>query len=269
MPELPEVETTVRGISPWLQGAVIRQVLVREKRLRWPVPGAVERASGRAVRGVRRRAKYILIGLETGTLMIHLGMSGSLRVLTEPVAPGKHDHFDLVLDDCTIRYTDPRRFGCLLWIPPPGADHPLLSGLGPEPLSADFSGEYLHARSRGRKVSVKHFVMDGKIVVGVGNIYVSEALYMAGIHPLRAAGRISRARYDALADAIRDVLQRAIDQGGTTLRDFSGSGGQPGYFAQDLLVYGRAGQPCFQCSSPVRQKVIGQRSSFYCVRCQR
>jgi len=269
MPELPEVETTVRGIAPWLEGAVIGRVEVRDRRLRWPVPVAVEGAAGQAVRGVRRRAKYILIELETGSLMIHLGMSGSLRVLTESARPRKHEHFDIKLPDCTIRYSDPRRFGSLLWLEPPAEDHPLLCSLGPEPLSEGFGGDWLHALSRGRKAAVKHFIMDGRVVVGVGNIYASEALYMAGVHPLRAAGRVSKARYEGLAVAIRDVLERAIRQGGTTLRDYSGSGGQPGYFAQELLVYGRAGEPCFQCGTAIRQKVIGQRSSYYCVRCQR
>jgi len=268
MPELPEVETTVRGIEPWLKGSRVTRVVVREPRLRWPVPATVQAATGQTVKRVRRRAKYILVDFENGSLLIHLGMSGSLRVLTEQANLRKHDHFDIEMEQCMIRYNDPRRFGTLLWLEPPAEAHPLLSALGPEPLSNDFHGEYLYASSRSRKVAVKNFIMDGKVVVGVGNIYVSEALFMAGIHPARAAGRVSRARYRGLAEAIRDVLGRAIREGGTTLRDFSGSGGEPGYFAQNLLVYGRAGQPCFQCSNPVRQKVIGQRSSFYCITCQ-
>jgi formamidopyrimidine-DNA glycosylase len=269
MPELPEVETTLRGIEPFLAGRRIKAVDVRDHRLRWPVTAEVQRACNQRVVGARRRAKYIIVDLEKGHLLLHLGMSGSLRVLTEPREPGKHDHFDIVLRDCTIRFNDPRRFGAFLWWEESTARHPLLAFLGPEPLSDEFSGEYLHQCSRGRKLAVKNFIMDGRVVVGVGNIYASEALYMAGIHPSRAAGRVSAARYGGLVSAIRDVLRRAIRQGGTTLRDFADSQGSPGYFTQELLVYGRGGQDCFQCGAPVRQKVIGQRSSFYCINCQR
>jgi len=268
MPELPEVETTLRGIEPFLRNRVIQRIDVREPRLRWPVPGAVQRACQQRVQSVRRRAKYILIELENGSLLLHLGMSGSLRVLTEVVAPGKHDHFDIVLKRSTIRFNDPRRFGVLLWRDAVDGTHPLLASLGPEPLSKDFSGAHLYQRSKDRKLAIKNFIMDGRVVVGVGNIYASESLYMAGIHPARAAGRVSLARYEGLAGAIRDVLARAIKQGGTTLRDFADSTGSPGYFAQELLVYGRAGQDCFQCGAIIRQKVIGQRSSFYCLNCQ-
>ncbi len=268
MPELPEVETTLRGIEPYLRNREIQRIDVREPRLRWPIPAAVQQACLQRVLSVRRRAKYILIGLETGSLLLHLGMSGSLRVLTEQVSPGKHDHFDIVLNRSTTLFNDPRRFGVLLWCDQPVGAHPLLASLGPEPLSKNFSGAHLYRRSRGRKLAIKNFIMDGKVVVGVGNIYASEALYMAGIHPARAVCRVSMARYEALANAIRDVLARAISQGGTTLRDFADSSGSPGYFAQELLVYGRAGQACFQCGAELRQKVIGQRSSFYCVSCQ-
>ena len=247
---------------------MIQRIDVREPRLRWPVPGAVQRACQQRVQSVRRRAKYILIELENGSLLLHLGMSGSLRVLSGVVAPGKHDHFDIVLKRSTIRFNDPRRFGVLLWRDAVDGTHPLLASLGPEPLSKDFSGAHLYQRSRGRKLAIKNFIMDGRVVVGVGNIYASEALYMAGIHPARAAGRVSLARYEGLDGAIRDVLARAIKQGGTTLRDFADSSGTPGYFAQELLVYGRAGQGCFQCGAEIRQKVIGQRSSFYCINCQ-
>ena len=276
MPELPEVETTLRGIEPWLVNRTIRAIEVRDSRLRWPVPDAVGKAVGQQVLSLQRRAKYMLINLANGCLLIHLGMSGSMRVLPgdtdqheqEKHAPGKHDHFDILVDGCTIRFNDPRRFGCFLWLENPAMEHPLLAALGPEPLSDEFSGKYLYQRSQGRKLAVKNFIMDGKVVVGVGNIYASEALYMAGIHPLRAAGKISIARYEGLESAIRDVLARAIRQGGTTLRDFTSSDGSPGYFAQELLVYGRAGQDCFQCSAKIRQKVIGQRSSYYCINCQ-
>jgi len=244
MPELPEVETTLRGIAPWLDGQLIERLEVRQPRLRWPVPDAVQRSVGQAVTGLRRRAKYILIETSAGSLMLHLGMSGSMRVLPEWVTPGKHDHFDIVTAGAVLRFNDPRRFGSLLWLDRRDDGHPLLDSLGPEPLGDHFDGRHLWRHSRGRKLAVKSFIMDGKIVVGVGNIYASEALFMAGIHPSRPAGRIAAARYDGLAEAIRDVLGRAIRDGGTSLRDFTGAGGTPGYFAQNLLVYGRDGQPC-------------------------
>jgi len=275
LPELPEVETTLRGIEPALQGRTITRLIVRNSSLRWPITAEVDQACGQKINRCWRRAKYLLIGLadngtENGGLLLHLGMSGSLRICDAGDAPRKHDHVDIVLDsgDC-VRFNDPRRFGAFLWWEPPSEQHELLRHLGPEPLSGDFSGNYLRIKSGGRKGAVKNFIMDGKIVVGVGNIYASEALYMAGIHPSRPAGRISAARYEALAGAIRDVLQRAIRHGGTTLRDFRNSDGQPGYFAQELLVYEREGLTCFQCQAPIRRKVIGQRSSYYCPRCQR
>ena len=270
MPELPEVETTLRGVEPHLTGRSIRKVIVRNASLRWPIPVEVSRAEGQRVVRCWRRAKYLLIDLGQGGLLIHLGMSGSLRVCNAEDAPRKHDHFDIVLDSgqC-IRFNDPRRFGVLTCWDPPAESHKLLENLGPEPLSDAFSGYHLWQKSRGRKGAVKNFIMDGKIVVGVGNIYASEALYMSGIHPSRPAGRISAARYDALAGAISDVLSRAIRRGGTTLRDFVNSDGNPGYFAQELLTYEREGKPCFQCHAPIRKKVIGQRSSYYCPRCQR
>jgi len=274
MPELPEVETTLRGIAPSLEGRRISGLIVRNAGLRWPVHAEVRRAEGRSVMRCWRRAKYLLIGIdrpgdEEGGLMIHLGMSGSLRICDADDAPRKHDHVDIVLDSgrC-VRFNDPRRFGLFLWWNSPAEQHSLLRDLGPEPLSGAFSGDHLRQRSRGRKGAVKNFIMNGKIVVGVGNIYASEALFMAGIHPNRAAGRISAARYDALAAAIRDVLDRAIRHGGTTLRDFVNSDGNPGYFAQELLVYEREGKPCFRCGTPIRRKVIGQRSSYYCAKCQ-
>ena len=271
MPELPEVETTLRGIAPTLSGRSVEQVLVRNPALRWPIPSAIHRAHGRTVVACRRRAKYLLVELEGGGgLLMHLGMSGSLRVSDSGDAPRKHDHYDLLLDDGScLRFNDPRRFGVLLWWDPPAAEHELLRDLGPEPLSEDFSGAELWRRSRDRRVAVKNFIMDGRIVVGVGNIYASEALFMAGIHPSRPAGRIARVRYDALVLAIRDVLERAIRHGGTTLRDYLNSASRPGYFAQELLVYEREGKPCFRCGTPIRRRVIGQRSSYYCVKCQR
>jgi len=270
MPELPEVETTLRGIEPALQGRTVREIRVRNASLRCPVTDAVQQACGQWVKGLRRRAKYLLIEMQAGGLMIHLGMSGSLRICDSEDAPRKHDHVDIVLDNgVCLRFNDPRRFGLLMWWDEPADEHPLLCELGPEPLLSSFSGDHLWRKSRGRRGAVKNFIMDGKIVVGVGNIYASEALFMSGIHPGRAAGRVSAARYAALAAAIQDVLERAIRQGGTTLRDFTNSDGAPGYFAQELLVYDRAGLPCFQCQAPIRKKVIGQRSSYYCARCQR
>jgi formamidopyrimidine-DNA glycosylase len=275
MPELPEVETTLRGIAPALHGRTIAEIVVRNPALRWPVPAAVQRARGGKIVECRRRAKYLLVELDGvdaggGGLMMHLGMSGSLRICDPADAPRKHDHFDVLLDNgACLRFNDPRRFGALLWWDPPAEGHELLRELGPEPLSEEFSGEALWHRSRGRKLAVKNFIMDGRTVVGVGNIYASEALFMAGIHPSRPAGRIARARYDALVLAIQDVLNRAIRHGGTTLRDYLNSDSRPGYFAQELLVYEREGKPCFNCQTSIRRRVIGQRSSYYCARCQR
>jgi formamidopyrimidine-DNA glycosylase len=268
MPELPEVETTRRGMEPCLLDRRIRRIVVRDPRLRRPIPDSVQRACRKTVTSVARRAKYLLIGVPGGALLLHLGMSGSVRILAEDETPGRHDHFDIVTDAAILRFNDPRRFGTFLWCEPPAESHPLLASLGPEPLSAAFDGEFLHHASRRRKLAVKNFIMDGRIVAGMGNIYASEALFMAGIHPSRQAGRISATRYEGLVRAIKDVLSRAIDQGGTTLRDFSGTGGRPGYFAQELLVYDRAGEPCFRCGAPIRQRTIGQRSAYYCLNCQ-
>lgn len=269
MPELPEVETTLRGIAPYLLGQHVTRIIVREPRLRWPVTSDVKKAEGQKFISARRRGKYMLLRLDNGGLIIHLGMSGSLRVLDQAQNPEKHDHFDIELGSgVRLRFNDPRRFGAFLWVEGPMELHALLRDLGPEPLTDEFTADYLFHRARTRRVAVKNFIMDAHIVVGVGNIYASEALFMAGIHPQRAAGRISRARYEGLVGAIRDVLSRAIKQGGTTLRDFVNSAGSPGYFAQELLVYDRAGRGCFQCGSAIRQKVIGQRSSYYCPACQ-
>jgi len=269
MPELPEVETTLRGVAPYLEGWRILRIEVREPRLRWPIPAAVQQAVGHRVESAKRRAKYMIFGLRHGALLLHLGMSGSLRVVTDGAPPLKHDHFDIESERGTLRFNDPRRFGSLLWSELPVERHPLLAALGPEPLSGDFDADWLWRGARGRRLAVKNYIMDSRVVTGVGNIYASEALFMAGIHPHRPAGRISLARYAGLVKAIRDVLGRSIAQGGTTLRDYVNSDGMPGYFAQDLLVYERAGQPCLQCGAPVRQRVIGQRSSYYCASCQR
>ena len=270
MPELPEVETSRRGIAPWVEQQEVSDVIVRDRRLRWPVPDDIAlRLSGQTIRSVDRRAKYLLFDTGAGSAMLHLGMSGSVRIIDQDEPAGKHDHVDIRLGSGkALRFRDPRRFGSLLWAEDP-SEHALLRDLGPEPLSDDFDGEYLWHASRGRKVSIKPFIMNATIVVGVGNIYASEALYRAGIHPRRQAGRIARARMDRLATSIRSVLQRAIDAGGTTLRDFHGGDGEPGYFKQQLDVYDREGFPCRLCDTPITAVVLGQRSTYYCKTCQR
>jgi len=271
MPELPEVETTRRGIEAHLLGHHISKVIVRNRKLRWPVPANLSRElHQQAVSSVTRRGKYLLLGFDKGTLIIHLGMSGSLRILPVDSHPEKHDHVELQLDSgqC-LRLRDPRRFGCVLWTRRDPLKHKLLASLGPEPLLADFDGDTLYNRSRGRKQAIKSFIMDSKVVVGVGNIYASEALFLAGIHPLRAAGRISSQRYQQLAAVIKTVLAAAIEQGGTTLRDFTSSDGSPGYFKQQLNVYGRAGEFCPNCKHSIRQLNIAQRASYYCPHCQK
>ena len=270
MPELPEVETTRRGIRGTLRGRRIAALVLREPRLRWPVePALVQILPGQRVRDVRRRAKYLLIELEQGTLIAHLGMSGSLRVLRSDTPLLAHDHYDLVLDGgrC-LRFNDPRRFGCLLWVTGDPHEHALLKPLGPEPLEPGFDADYLAATARGRKVAIKPFLMDQKVVVGVGNIYASEALFRAGIRPGRAAGRVPRKQLAALVEAVREVLDDAIRQGGTTLRDYVNAEGTPGYFRQKLYVYERAGEPCRRCRTPIRQRVQGQRSTYWCPACQ-
>lgn len=270
MPELPEVETSRRGIEPFMLDQRVEQVTVRERRLRWPVPEGLEtRLTGQSIRRLRRRAKYLLLDTDAGSAVLHLGMSGSLRIVDPDEPPGKHDHVDIRLGNGkALRFRDPRRFGSLLWADDPDR-HPLLRNLGPEPLGEDFDGGHLWSLSRGRRVAVKPFIMNAAVVVGVGNIYASEALHEAGIHPKRRAGRISRARYDRLADAIRSVLSRAIRAGGTTLRDFHGGDGEPGYFRQKLTVYERDGRECRRCGLEIRSVVLGQRSTYYCVGCQR
>jgi formamidopyrimidine-DNA glycosylase len=275
MPELPEVETTRRGIAPHVEGREIVEVIVRQPRLRVPVPeDLVERLVGARVGPLSRRAKYLLLPLEGGeapaTLLWHLGMSGSLRIARLGELPRKHDHLDLVLDDGgLLRYHDPRRFGFVDWLAGDARRDPRLARLGPEPLSDAFDGEHLYRLSRGRRLAIKPFLMDNAVVVGVGNIYAAEALFLAGIDPRRAAGRISQARYDRLAAAVREVLAAAITQGGTTLRDFVSGTGEPGYFKQRLNVYGRDGQPCRRCGGELRLVTLGQRASVFCSRCQR
>jgi formamidopyrimidine-DNA glycosylase len=270
MPELPEVETTRRGLEPHVVGRSIAALEVREPRLRWPVAGSVDaKLRGRTIVSVARRGKYLLFDIGAGALLVHLGMSGSLRFLPEPPDPGRHDHVDLrFAGGGCVRFNDPRRFGSMVFSAAPH-DHPLLRHLGPEPLGDAFTGDYLWGACRGRRVAIKQHIMNGTVVVGVGNIYANEALHGAGIHPLRAAGRVSRERIGLLVDGIRAVLGAALESGGTTLRDYVGSDGNPGYFKLSLAVYDRAGKPCRRCGEAVRKRVIGQRASYYCADCQR
>lgn len=270
MPELPEVETSRRGISPYLVGQRVDKVVIRQRRLRWPIPNDVDtRLPGATIHTVGRRAKYLLLETDQGTAIIHLGMSGSVFIVAGDTPAGVHDHFDIELQSGkALRFRDPRRFGSLHWSQN-AASHWLLQKLGPEPLSDDFSGAYLWQKSRGRRVTIKQFIMNAGIVVGVGNIYASEALFLARIHPRRAAGRIAKPRYELLATTIKDVLAKAIQAGGTTLRDFYGGDGEPGYFKQELAVYGREGLPCINCQQALSLVVLGQRSTFYCKNCQR
>jgi len=270
MPELPEVETTRRGIEPHLVGHRIEAVTVHQPSLRWPVPDSVQQLVGARVASVRRRAKYLLIEVPAGAAIVHLGMSGSLR-LVHPDEPRRtHDHIELAIDHGgVLRYHDPRRFGCLLWQSRDEPEHRLLASLGPEPLGERFDAAHLFASTRGKKVAIKVHLMNAQVVVGVGNIYASEALFMAGIRPGTAAGRLSRKQATTLVEAVREVLARSIAQGGTTLRDFVGSDGTPGYFAQQLFVYGRAGEPCRRCDMLISSRVMGQRSTFWCSSCQR
>lgn len=276
MPELPEVEVTRRGIAPALEGHILTGAVVRNRNLRWPVPARLPATlSGLTVARVARRGKYLLIectgAARGGWLIVHLGMSGSLRFVTPGTAPKKHEHVDLMTAHALLRLHDPRRFGAVLWHPAsagPVASHALLAHLGVEPLEGAFDGHTLHQGTRGRMAAVKQVLLAGAIVVGVGNIYASEALFRARIHPATAAGRISRARYDRLAREIIAVLTEAIDKGGSTLRDFTRSDGEPGYFQFDCFVYGREGLPCRVCGTPVRGLRQGQRSTFYCAKCQ-
>lgn len=271
MPELPEVETTRRGIAPHIQDQTISKVIVRDPRLRWPVPAGLDKAlRGQCITSVERRAKYLLLTTAKGSVVLHLGMSGSLRVLPANTPAEKHDHVDFVFNNkLCLRLRDPRRFGSIHWVTGDPLEHKLLNKLGPEPLSNDFTGELLFTRSRKRRIAVKTFIMNNQIVVGVGNIYASEALFAAGIDPRREAGTISKARYLRLAESIKQIIAAAIEAGGTTLRDFTQSDGKPGYFAQQLQVYGREGEACFSCGKPIQQLTLGQRASYFCSRCQR
>lgn len=271
MPELPEVETTRRGIAPLVEGRSITEVIVRERRLRWPVAkGLAKNLTGQKIHQVTRRAKYLLLALDKGTLIIHLGMSGRLWVVDPGQAAIKHDHVDFILDGQKIlRFHDPRRFGAILWTTANPETHELLRRLGPEPLGKEFTAAYLFYKTRGRKRRIRDVLLDSHLVAGIGNIYANEALFLAGIDPRRAAGRISKPRLERLVAAIVEVLNAAIQAGGTTLRDFRGGDGRPGYFQQELRVYGHAGEPCSQCGTRLSSEQLGGRSLFFCRCCQK
>ena len=269
MPELPEVEVTRRGLAPQLSGRVISGVAVREPRLRWPVPREVLALAGRTVKTIQRRGKYLLVDCGDGHLILHLGMSGSLRMLPPGTPAGKHDHFDLLLGDRVLRLRDPRRFGAVLWTTGDAAAHPLLAHLGVEPLSRSLNSQRLFALTRGHRTAIKHFLMDGRRIVGVGNIYASESLFRAGINPRKQTKRLSKESCEKLAAAIKHTLRAAIRAGGSTLRDFVGSDGAAGYFQQRHWVYDRAGQRCRRCRSRIRHLQQGQRSTYYCPSCQK
>ena len=269
MPELPEVEVSRMGISPHVTNQTVTKIIVRNPKLRWPVPEEISQIEGQVIRRVTRRAKYLMLETDAGYAIVHLGMSGSLRVLPSDIPPEKHDHVDLCLSSGEVlRYNDPRRFGAWLWQADQG-EHPVLAKLGPEPLSEAFTAAYLQDKAKGKRTAVKQFIMDNHVVVGVGNIYANESLFAAGIHPKREAGKISAQRLALLVDEIKSVLAFAIKQGGTTLKDFKNADGKPGYFAQELQVYGQGGEPCPRCDKPLSEVKIGQRATVYCSDCQK
>ena len=271
MPELPEVETTLRGISAHVLNSPITQINIRNSKLRWPVPDDLAKQLQQSrIIDLKRRAKYLLLITEHGTVIIHLGMSGSLRIASRDEPYDKHDHVEFCFkNNNALRLKDPRRFGAVLWTNEDVDNHPLLAHLGPEPLSEDFNGSLLFNLSRNKKQAVKQFLMDSKVVVGIGNIYANEALFASGIHPSRPAGKISKKRYEQLCVEIKRILEQAIQQGGTTLKDFVGGTGKPGYFKQELQVYGRKGQPCVKCKKPLTEIRLGNRSTVYCTHCQK
>ncbi len=270
MPELPEVETTCKGVRPHAEGRVLSALVVRNPRLRQPIPeDLASLVVGRRLEHVARRAKYLLFDFGFGTVIVHLGMSGSLRVVPAAEAPAAHDHVDFVFGEHALRLRDPRRFGMVVWQRGDAMRHPLLARLGPEPLGAEFDGAWLHRVTRGLRAPVKHVLMDSHKVVGVGNIYAAESLFRARIHPLEAAGKLGPRRCERLAGALRETLAAAIAAGGSTLRDFVGGDGRPGYFQQQCFVYGRDGEPCRVCGSTIRRVVSGQRATYFCPHCQR
>ena len=272
MPELPEVETSRRGIEPHILNKKINSVVIRQHKLRWPIPKSLpDKIKNHKLMQLTRRGKYLLLDFgNAGTVIIHLGMSGSLRICTPSRKAEKHDHIDFVFSNKKIlRLTDPRKFGCVLWTKQSIEKHKLLSKLGPEPLTDKFNTEYLYAQSRNRNCSIKALIMNSHVVVGVGNIYACESLFMAGINPNRKAGNLSRPRCEKLVIAIKEILDAAIKRGGTTLRDFTRENGQPGYFSQQLQVYGRANEACPKCGKIIKQINQQNRSTFYCTHCQK
>jgi formamidopyrimidine-DNA glycosylase len=270
MPELPEVETILRGLMPQLKQAIIQEVIIRNPQLRWPIPANLGQClQDQRVINLSRRGKYLLIQVNTGTLIIHLGMSGSLRIVNHTIPASLHDHFELFFSNGTLlRYNDPRRFGAVLWTGEDALSHPLLQSIGIEPLDPDFNGHYLQQQSLHRRSAVKSFIMNSKILAGVGNIYAAEALFLANIHPNLPVHLLTSQQWDHLAKAIKGVLESAIAKGGTTLKDFVNSEGKPGYFSQELFVYGRAGLACKVCSGILSSSKLNQRSTVYCANCQ-
>jgi formamidopyrimidine-DNA glycosylase len=270
MPELPEVETSRKGISPHIIGSSINKIIIRQPQLRWKITEDLQSlVESKTLLSIDRRAKYLLLNFESGTLLIHLGMSGSLRICNTNSRPEKHDHVDFIFEKCLLRYTDPRRFGAILWLGLTPLESSLLNHLGPEPLSDEFTGKYLFELAGKRKIPVKQFIMDQKVVTGVGNIYATEALFIAGISPKRSAGNISLKRYIKLTIAIKEILQVAIKQGGTTLKDFVGGDGKPGYFQQTLMIYGKTGHNCPKCETALKSLKLASRNSVYCSKCQK
>ncbi|MGD8172541.1 bifunctional DNA-formamidopyrimidine glycosylase/DNA-(apurinic or apyrimidinic site) lyase [Vibrio sp. TRT 21S02] len=269
MPELPEVEVSKMGITPHLVGQTIQSLTFRTPKLRWDIPQELKQLEGQVIRNITRRAKYLLIETDIGSAIVHLGMSGSLRVLDAEICAGKHDHVDLKLSNGKVlRYNDPRRFGAWLWCAP-NEQHQVLSNLGPEPLTTEFHASYMLEKASGKRSTVKQFIMDNKFVVGVGNIYACESLFSAKIHPNRSAGSLSSREWQTLVTEIKQVLHTAINQGGTTLKDFAQADGKPGYFAQELNVYGKEGDPCPHCAERLEAMKIGQRNTFFCSNCQK
>lgn len=267
MPELPEVEVSCMGITPHLVGQTIRRLTFRTPKLRWDIPMELKQLEGHVIRDIRRRAKYLIIETDAGCAIVHLGMSGSLRVLDAELSPAKHDHVDLVLTNGKVlRYNDPRRFGA--WLFSQDGEHAVLGHMGPEPLTDDFNADYMLQKAVNKRVAVKQFIMDNKVVVGVGNIYASESLFSAKVHPTRAAGSLTLVEWENLVADIKKVLAMSIQQGGTTLKDFAQADGKPGYFAQELQVYGKAGKPCPSCGEEIEALKIGQRNTFFCSCCQ-
>ncbi|MDH3327296.1 MAG: bifunctional DNA-formamidopyrimidine glycosylase/DNA-(apurinic or apyrimidinic site) lyase [Gammaproteobacteria bacterium] len=271
MPELPEVETTLRGIQPHINDQIVSKINIYNPNLRWPVDSTLPSIlKKQPLLNSLRRGKYLVLVFNKGALLLHLGMSGSLRVLDQGSELQKHDHFEIIFKNKKVlRLRDPRRFGSVLWTTDPWETHPLIQKMGPEPLSENFTDDHLFLNSRNKTVAVKSYIMNGHVVVGVGNIYASESLFLAGINPNKAASKISKQRYLTLTHAIKAILSNAIKQGGTTLKDFSSPDGKPGYFSQQLNVYGRKAEPCQNCGKPITQKVINQRATYYCTNCQK